>query len=89
MAFSKIKRLIAYSSKTHYVQYLRSKGAVISDHTEFLSPIHSEVDIGRAKYITIGDHCILCSGIRLIAHDYSWKILEDALGEEIVNENRK
>lgn len=74
---------MAYSSKTRYVQYLKSKGAVIGEQTEFLSPIHSEVDIGRAKYITIGNHCILCSGIRLIAHDYSWKVLEDAYGEEL------
>ena len=56
---------------------------VIGEYTEFLSPIHSEVDLGRAKYISIGDHCILCSGIRLIAHDHSWKVLEDAYGEEL------
>lgn len=56
---------------------------VIGEYTEFLSPIHSEVDLGRAKYISIGDHCILCPGIRLIAHDYSWKVLEDAYGEEL------
>ena len=49
---------------------------VIGEYTEFLSPIHSEVDLGRAKYISIGDYCILCSGIRLIAHDYNWKALE-------------
>lgn len=81
--FSKINRLIAYSSKSRYVRYLKSKGMVIGEHTEFLSPIHSEVDLGRAKYITIGDHCVLCSGIRLIAHDYSWKVLEDVYGEEL------
>ena len=81
MMFSKIKRLLAYSSKTRYVQYLRSKGMVVGNRTEFLSPIHSEVDIGRAKYITIGDNCILCSGVSIIAHDYSWKVLEDAYGE--------
>lgn len=74
---------MAYSSKKRFVQYLKSKGAVVGDHTEFLSPIHSEVDIGRAKYITIGDHCILCSGITIYCHDYSWKILEDAYGEEL------
>ena len=83
MIFQKIKRLIAYTSKTRYVQYLRSKGMVIGEHTEFLSPVHSDVDIGRAKYISIGDHCILCSGISIIAHDYSWKILEDAYGDVV------
>lgn len=83
LIFSKIKRLIAYSSKSRYVQYLRDKGVVIGSDTEFLSPIHSEVDLGRAKYITIGKHCILCSGISLIAHDYSWKVLEDVYDEEL------
>lgn len=56
---------------------------VIGEYTEFASPIHSEVDLGRAKYISIGDHCLLGSGIKLIAHDYSWKVLEDAYGEEL------
>ena len=83
MIFSKMKRFMARFSSKRYVQYLRSKGAVIGEYTEFLSPIHSEVDIGRAKYISIGDHCILCSGISIIAHDYSWKVLEDAYGEEL------
>lgn len=83
MIISKIRRLIAYTSKKNFLQYLRSRGMVIGEHTEFLSPIHSEVDIGRAKYISIGDNCILCSGIRLIAHDYSWKILEDVYSEEL------
>lgn len=83
MIFSKIRRLMAYSSKSRYVRYLRSRGMAIGEHTEFLSPIRSEVDLGRAKYISIGDHCILCSGIRLIAHDYSWKVLEDAYEEEL------
>lgn len=83
MIISKVRRLMAYTSKTRFVQYLRSRGMVIGEHTEFLSPIHSEVDLGRAKYISIGDHCILCSGIRLIAHDYRWKVLEDMYGEEL------
>lgn len=74
---------MAYSSKSRYIRYLRSKGMVIGENTEFLSPIHSEVDLGRAKYISVGDHVILCSGIRLIAHDYSWKVLEDVYGEEL------
>lgn len=61
---------MAYTSKSRFIWYLRGMGMVIGEYTEFVSPIHSEVDLGRAKYISIGDHCILCSGIRLIAHDY-------------------
>ena len=83
MILSKMKRLMAYTSKSRFIRYLRGMGVVIGEYTEFLSPIHSEVDLGWAKYISIGDHCILCSGIRLIAHDYSWKVLEDAYGEEL------
>ena len=69
---------MAYTSKSRFIRYLRGMGMVIGEYTEFASPIHSEVDLGRAKYISIGDHCMLGSGIRLIAHDYSWKVLEDA-----------
>ncbi len=83
LIFSKIKRLIAYSSKSRYLKYLRNNGVVIGCDSEFLSPIHSEIDLGRAKYITIGNHSILCSGVSLIAHDYSWKVLEDVYEEEL------
>lgn len=83
MILSKMKRLMAYTSKSRYIRYLRSRGMVIGEYTEFASPIHSEVDLGRAKYISIGDHCLIGSGVRLIAHDYSWKILEDAYEEEL------
>lgn len=83
MIHSKMKRLMAYTSKSRFIRYLRGMGMVIGEYTEFVSPIHSEVDLGRAKYISIGDHCMLGSGIRLIAHDYSWKVLEDAYGEEL------
>lgn len=81
--FSKARKIVSHISSEHYIRYLKSNGAIIGDHTEFLSPIHTEVDVGRAKYISIGSNCIICSGVSIIAHDYSWKILEEAYGKEL------
>lgn len=81
MLFLKLKRMLAMVNSKKYVSYLRELGAVVGENTDFLSPIHSNVDFGRAKYITIGKNCILCAGISIIAHDYSWKVLEDVYGE--------
>lgn len=48
MIHSKMKRLMAYTSKSRFIRYLRGMGMVIGEYTEFVSPIHSEVDLGRA-----------------------------------------
>ena len=63
-----------------YVEFLRSKGAIIGSGTRFISPVNCNVDIGRADYITIGSNCCL-SFATILAHDYSWYTLLDSCHE--------
>ena len=63
-----------------YVNYLRSKGAVIGEGTRFISPSNCNVDIGRTDYITIGRNCCL-SFVTILAHDYSWYTLLDSCND--------
>lgn len=65
-----------YSSE-RFVDFLRSKGAVIGLRTRFISPSNCVVDPGRIDYISIGDDCCL-SNVTILAHDYSWYVFLDA-----------
>ena len=76
MSLGKIRRLLTLRSSKKYIEYLRKCGSSIGKETVFLSPVHTDFDTGRARYISIADNCIICSGVSIIAHDYSWKILE-------------
>lgn len=97
----KIKKLIQkviypneYSSEA-FVEYLRSKGASIGNNTYFFAPMHTMVDIGRSKYIKVGDNCCITDGVKIICHDYSWinfmesmgEILPDPGGEVVIGNN--
>ncbi|MBQ8133609.1 MAG: acyltransferase [Clostridia bacterium] len=76
MGLGKLRRLLSLRSSKNYIDYLKKRGSSIGKETVFLSPVHTDFDIGRAPYISIGNNCIICSGVSIIAHDYSWKILE-------------
>lgn len=70
----KLLKLWAYTSRNNYLRYLKLKGLTIGKNVYFVNPLHTHVDINRAKFISIGDECVICSGTSLIAHDYSWTI---------------
>lgn len=77
-----------------YVDYLKSKGAIIGEGSRFISPAHCNVDVNRAEYISIGKNCCL-SFVTLLAHDYSWyvfaeshhDILPDGGGKIVIGNN--
>jgi len=48
---------------------------IIGNNTAFLSPRKTYMDENRAEYISIGDNCVICRNVTMIAHDYSWSIL--------------
>ncbi len=79
--FLKLKTFYYKSSNNRFVQYLRNKGMIIGNNTTFLAPIHTFIDEGRAKFIKIGNDCVICRNVTLIAHDYSWTILLKAYNE--------
>ena len=76
-----LKNIWVRSSPERYLNYLREKGAVIGDHVDLLSIRNSHIDEGRARFIKIGSNVTICSGVTIMAHDYSWSVLKDAFHE--------
>ncbi len=75
-----INKLISKTSSARFIKYLRGRGMKIGKGTTFLSPNHTFIDEGRAKWISIGDNCTICRNVTILAHDYSWSILVKSHG---------
>jgi maltose O-acetyltransferase len=77
----KIKKIITklfYPNKFSsdaYVNYLRARGAKIGDCTYFFDPKSTLVDESRPEFIEIGKCCKITSGVKILAHDYSYSVL--------------
>ena len=71
----KLERVFSCYDTVRYVAYLQKYGARIGKYTTFISPRSINFDIGRAAFISIGENTVICAGVSLIAHDYSWKNL--------------
>ncbi len=75
-----IKKLMyphSYSSEA-LVAHLRNKGAQIGDEVLFYSPINAFVDEANAGFIKIGSNVQFTTGIKILAHDYSFSVLGNA-----------
>lgn len=57
------------------MEYLRKNGISVGENTDIMSPLHSDIDVGRGDFISIGNNCVISAGVSIIAHDYSWKNL--------------
>lgn len=71
------------SSPRKYVEYLRSIGMDIGDNVDILSCHKCHIDEGRAPFIKIGSNVTICTGVTILAHDYSWSVLREAYDEII------
>jgi acetyltransferase-like isoleucine patch superfamily enzyme len=76
----KLKRIWATLNRSRYTEYLRSLGAAIGSDVYFVNPRKTNFDNHRASFITIGNECVICAGVSIIAHDYCWTIPMKALG---------
>lgn len=76
----KLKRIYAQLNRNRYLSYLKSLGADIGDNVYFVNPRKTNFDFNRALYISIGNECVICAGVSIIAHDYSWTIPMKAYG---------
>ncbi len=74
-ALTKLTALFARRNNKAFVTWLRKHGAQIGSNTTFINCLHASVDSRRLKYLNIGDNCVICSGVSLILHDYSWYVL--------------
>lgn len=77
----RLKRLWAMTDRNRYVKYLRNLGAVIGENVYFVNPRQTFFDFNRAEFISIGNECVICSGVSLVAHDYSWTIPMKSYGK--------
>lgn len=67
-----IKAQLCKRHSSAFIKYLRNKGMVIGADTIFLSPRKTYIDENRAEWIKIGNQCVICRNVTMIAHDYSW-----------------
>lgn len=67
-----IKAQLCKRHSSAFIKYLRNKGMVIGADTTFLSPRKTYIDENRAEWIKIGNQCVICRNVTMIAHDYSW-----------------
>ena len=82
-----IRKLILkqYANTDTYIEYLKSKGAIIGSDVIFLSPNKKPVDEGRIKNFFCGNNVVFCDGVKIIMHDYSWENLRKSHNEILPN----
>lgn len=71
-------RRIAYPhsyNSTALVSYLNSRGAKVGSHTQIYAPHKHHIDLLNARFIEIGDYCMITEGVVILAHDYSYAVL--------------
>lgn len=61
-----------------FVDFLKRNGVTIGANTCFFDPRTTSIDVNRGSYIKIGANCKITSGVRIVAHDYSWANLIDS-----------
>lgn len=66
-----------YSSDA-LVAYLRKQGAKVGEDVFCYSPIKTVVDTTNARFITIGSHVQITTGVTILAHDFSFAVLANA-----------
>ncbi|MBQ3309628.1 acyltransferase [Candidatus Saccharibacteria bacterium] len=66
-----------YSEDT-FVNFLNKNGVSVGKNTCFFDPRTTFIDVNRGNYIKIGANCKITSGVRIVAHDYSWSNLIDS-----------
>ena len=62
-------------SSESYIKYLKKKGAIIGKGTCFFAPTKTFVEAKNTFLIKIGEYCKITSGVRILAHDYSFSVL--------------
>ena len=79
--FEKIRRKISgRMTSQEYTEYLRSLGARIGDRVSFIDPKTTKVDRQAAFLITIGNDVTVTGGVTVLAHDFSYSVLNEVYG---------
>lgn len=62
-----------YNSKV-YTKYLKKKGVTVGKGTYFFAPENTFIDTDNGMFIEIGEYCKITSGVRILAHDFSYSV---------------
>lgn len=74
--FYKIMSVISRKKKSQYYgKYLKKMGVKMGEDVFFSSPRKTWVDITRPTFISIGSHCVITSGVTILAHDWSYSVV--------------
>ena len=74
-----LKKLVyphKYSTEA-YVKYIRSGGGQIGKNCRFYGPTSINIDSTSFPFISIGDNVVLTENVIILAHDYSYEVLEN------------
>lgn len=63
-----------YNSK-RFIKYLRKHGTKVGNGTHFFAPENTYIDTNNGIFIEIGAYCKITTGVRILAHDYSYSVL--------------
>lgn len=58
-----------------YTKYLKKRGVIVGKGTYFFDPVNTNIDISNGIFISIGEYCKITSGVRILAHDFSYSVL--------------
>ena len=72
--YKRLKYPHKYSNEA-YIKFLTGGGTVIGENTFFYNPEQSPIDETSLPFISIGDNCRITSGVKILAHDYSYAVL--------------
>lgn len=79
MNFKNLVRRVVYGPKCSsaaYIEYLRSLGMVIGDHTVIYTPTKCEIDMTRPWMIEIGNNVSITEGVTILTHGYDWSVFK-------------
>ena len=77
----------SYSSDA-LITYLRECGSKIGENTYIYKSYNSIIDVNNARYISIGDNCLITEGVVILGHDYSYAVIANKYND-IVKKQRK
>ena len=69
------------SSEKRFVDHLRGLGMRVGDGVHLYSPQTIMIDEQRPWMVSIGDNVQITANVSILAHDYSWSVVQRATGE--------
>lgn len=84
-----IKKILGKEKFTseQYMDYLRKNGCKVGDGTYFYNPDSTIIDHRYLHCIEIGKDCSITRGVKILAHDYSYSVLNKVYG--VLPQNNK